>query len=318
MKTKILYKAICIICVAVFAATILAGCRNDTVPTSSGVVTTTASTTARPGPTYRLIECDPTNLNYDLSAYKVFDGDIGRALLTETDDEMLKEFAEKVSDEVMMTDDISCEVMYQGFSFAIIKIGKFWEWQGRTGVEEQGYYPDNSIFFSYCEQPARGDITAGESVMFDVYKDLSEHFIIVTQCRDYKIISELFERVDVEEPVKLIIEVNGHRMTATLEDNSSADALKDLLADGPVTIEMQDYSNFEKVGDLPEELPRNDEQIDTDFGDLILYLGTRFVIYYDKNSWEFTRLGHIDDITQEELISILGDGDVTVVLSLET
>ena len=318
MKTKEIFKVICVICLLVLSATILAGCTNDTVPASSGVVTTTAATTTRRIPTYRLIECDPTNQSYDLSAYKVFDGDIGRALLTETDDEMLKEFAEKVSDEVLMTDDISCEIMYQDFSFAIVKIGKFWEWQERTGVEEQGYYPDNSIFFSYCEQPARGDITASESVMFDVYKDLSDHFIIVTQCRDYKIISELFERVNVEEPVKLIIEVNGHRMTATLEDNSSADALKDLLADGPVTIEMQDFSNFEKVGDLPEELPRNDEQIDTDFGDLILYLGTRFVIYYDKNSWEFTRLGHIDNISQEELISILGDGDVTAVLSLGT
>ena len=196
MKTKAIYKLICIICVIVFAASILAGCTSDTVPTSSGVVTTTAATTSRRIPTYRLIECDPTNQSYDLSAYKVFDGDIGRALLTDTDDAMLKEFAEKISDEVLMTDDISCEVMYQGFSFAIVKIGKFWEWQGITGVGEQGYYPDNSIFFSYCEQPARGDITASESVMFDVYKDLTDRFIIVTQCRDYKIIYELFERAN--------------------------------------------------------------------------------------------------------------------------
>ena len=115
---------------------------------------------------------------------------------------------------------------------------------------------------------------------------------------------------------KLIIEVNGRRLVATLADNSSADALKELLAEGPVTVDMHDFSNFEKVGELPQELPRNDEQIDTDYGDLILYLGKRFVIYYDQNSWDFTRLGHIDDITQDELKSILGDGDVTAVLSM--
>jgi hypothetical protein len=41
------------------------------------------------------------------------------------------------------------------------------------------------------------------------------------------------------------------------------------------------------------------------------------VIYYDKNSWNFTKLGHIDNITQEELKAILGEGDVTVTLSLK-
>ena len=91
----------------------------------------------------------------------------------------------------------------------------------------------------------------------------------------------------------------------------------ELLGQGDVTIDMSDFSNFEKVGELPTSLPRNDEQLDTDYGDLILYLGQRFVIYYDKNSWNFTKLGHIDNITQDELKSILGEGDVTVTLSLK-
>ena len=81
-------------------------------------------------------------------------------------------------------------------------------------------------------------------------------------------------------------------------------------------MEMEDYSNFEKVGDLPQSLPTNDEQIDTDAGDLILYQGNRFVIYYDKNSWDFTRLGHVEGISKSELQELLGDGDVTVTLRL--
>ena len=122
---------------------------------------------------------------------------------------------------------------------------------------------------------------------------------------------------DTRSETKLLISVGEHQLTATLADNSSAQALVELLGQGDVTIDMSDFSNFEKVGELPTSLPRNDEQLDTDYGDLILYLGQRFVIYYDKNSWNFTKLGHIDNITQDELKSILGEGDVTVTLSLK-
>ena len=114
---------------------------------------------------------------------------------------------------------------------------------------------------------------------------------------------------------KLKISVNGKELTATLEDNSSARALADLLKQGDITIEMSDYGNFEKVGDLPQSLPRNDETITTVPGDIILYQGNKITIYYDENTWDFTKLGSIDNITKEELKAILGGGDVTVSLS---
>ncbi len=115
---------------------------------------------------------------------------------------------------------------------------------------------------------------------------------------------------------KLILTIGSRMLTATLVDNTSAEALKDLLSDGPITINMNDYGNFEKVGELPQSLPRNDEDITTVPGDLILYLGRNFVIYYDTNHWDFTRLGKIDNISQKELKEILGTGKVEVSLSL--
>lgn len=116
---------------------------------------------------------------------------------------------------------------------------------------------------------------------------------------------------------KLIINVNGQTdLIATLYDNSSSRALVELLKKGPVTIDMHDFSNFEKVGELPVTLPRNDTYTETDSGDLILYLGKRFVIYYDKNSWSFTPLGKVEGISKPELKKILGDGNVTAVLTL--
>lgn len=114
--------------------------------------------------------------------------------------------------------------------------------------------------------------------------------------------------------MKITITVNGKTLTAALYDNSSARALVELLKKEAVTIEMHDYGNFEKVGDLPVSLPRNDAQTNTDAGDLILYQGKSFVMYYDKNSWNFTPLGKIKGITKAELKALLGKGNVTAVL----
>lgn len=111
------------------------------------------------------------------------------------------------------------------------------------------------------------------------------------------------------------ITIGSTILTAELANNSSARALKEMLSDGPVTIDMKDYSNFEKVGDLGKSLPTNNTQVTTEAGDLILYQGHLFVIYYAPNSWNFTRLGKIQNVTASQLKRILGSGDVTVTLS---
>lgn len=115
--------------------------------------------------------------------------------------------------------------------------------------------------------------------------------------------------------IKLTVN-GGKTFTATLVDNSSTQALIELLEKGPVTIDMEDYANMEKVGPIGRTLPRNDKPTTTDPGDLILYQGRYFVIYYDNNSWDLTRLGKIDGATQAELKSALGKGNVTVTISL--
>lgn len=90
------------------------------------------------------------------------------------------------------------------------------------------------------------------------------------------------------------------------------------LAQGSVDIRMDDYGNMEKVGSLGFSLPRNDRQTTTAPGDLILYQGNSFVIYYDTNSWNFTRLGKVDGVSsRNEMLDLLGGkGEVTITLSL--
>lgn len=111
--------------------------------------------------------------------------------------------------------------------------------------------------------------------------------------------------------------VNGRTFTATLVKNSSTDALKERLAQGDVHVRMDDYGNMEKVGSLGFSLPRNDRQITTGPGDLILYQGSSLVIYYDTNSWSLTRLGHVDGVsTREEMLMLLGgEGEMTLTLT---
>lgn len=121
---------------------------------------------------------------------------------------------------------------------------------------------------------------------------------------------------EVEKMNIVHIKVNSHVLEAILVDNSSSRALMELLSKGPITIHMHDYGNFEKVGPLGTTLPRNDEYITTEPGDIILYQGDMFVIYYAPNTWYFTRLGKIRNVSSRELKEILGEGDVTIMIYL--
>lgn len=112
------------------------------------------------------------------------------------------------------------------------------------------------------------------------------------------------------------IKVNNSILNVKLEDNSSAQAFVEKLKEGEIVIQASDYGNFEKVGDLGFSLPTNDTKITTEPGDLILYQGNQITLYYDTNTWNFTKLGKVQNISQEELKNILGDGDVTLTFSL--
>lgn len=116
-----------------------------------------------------------------------------------------------------------------------------------------------------------------------------------------------------EEPM-LKITVGDQELLATFADNSSAEEFRELLSQGPVTISMEDYGGFEKVGPLGTTLTRNDTRITTQPGDVILYQGNQITIYYGTNTWNFTRLAKINDST--DLQAKLGTGTVQVTFSL--
>lgn len=115
---------------------------------------------------------------------------------------------------------------------------------------------------------------------------------------------------------KMYIAVGERSMIATLADNEATRRLVALLGDGPISVEMDEYGGFEKVGALPQSLPTSNSQITTVPGDIMLYQGRNMVIFYGSNSWSYTRLGKIDGATAAGLREFLGSGSVTVTLSL--
>ena len=119
-----------------------------------------------------------------------------------------------------------------------------------------------------------------------------------------------------KEAIQMYLQIGDRVLTVEMVENTSVQALLALLADGPVTLEMEDYAGMEKGASLPKALPQNNEPMDTEPGDVILYQGRTFVIYYSTNAWSLTPLGKVQEVTEEELRALLGDGDVLVTLSL--
>jgi len=101
----------------------------------------------------------------------------------------------------------------------------------------------------------------------------------------------------------------------TLEDNSATKALLEKLKEWNVIINAREYWWFEKVWELGFDLPREDKQIITEAWDLVLYNWNQISLFYDSNSWSYTKLWKLM-IDDESLKEILWDWDVTLTFSL--
>ena len=120
-----------------------------------------------------------------------------------------------------------------------------------------------------------------------------------------------------ETEAEMVLRINDQVVQVEWEDNESVEALKELASNGTITIEMSMYGGFEQVGPVGTDLPRNDEQTTTSPGDIVLYSGDQIVVFYGSNSWAYTRLGKIQNMSEEDLRSLLGSSDVTLTIYCE-
>ena len=116
-----------------------------------------------------------------------------------------------------------------------------------------------------------------------------------------------------EDGKKMVLKIADSDVPVTWEDNPSVEALREIL---PLTIRMSMYGGFEQVGNIGQSITRDDTQITTTPGDIVLYSGNQIVIFYGSNSWAYTRLGHVD-LSPQELTALLGQGDVTVEITAD-
>jgi len=118
---------------------------------------------------------------------------------------------------------------------------------------------------------------------------------------------------------KMYITIGGETKTATLVGNVATQALVTRLQQAPVTVTLNSSGGFEIWGALGFSLTTSNEQVNAQPGDIVLYNGSNICMFYGTNSWSYTRLGHIDGLSESELRTFLkaGESNISVTLALE-
>jgi hypothetical protein len=149
------------------------------------------------------------------------------------------------------------------------------------------------------EPTAKPDITINETI--ETSSNASESTSAPTETT-----------IVTEETASMVLMIGDTEVPVTWEDNASVEELKTLAGNG-LMISLSMYGGFEQVGSIGQSIARNDEQITTSSGDIVLYSGDQIVIFYGSNSWAYTKLGKID-LSEGEMTSLLSNGDVTITL----
>ena len=130
-------------------------------------------------------------------------------------------------------------------------------------------------------------------------------------------VSLFSNQIFAKEVNNMKVKIGKNVLIVELFNNPTTTELKKKSSKGSIKLNMKDYNNIEKYGKFDESLPTNDEQITANAGDVMLYNGVSFAIYYNKSNLPFTRIGKITNVNEEELRKILGKGDIEVLLYLD-
>ena len=128
------------------------------------------------------------------------------------------------------------------------------------------------------------------------------------------------EEPPVEKPAQmptLMLSIDGTPVTVLWEDNETVSEVLTAAQNGAIEVSASRYGGFEQVGSLPQSFSRNDVQTTTQPGDIVLYSGNQLVIFFGSNSWSYTRLGHVNGMSSEELSDLLNKDVVMIELSAE-
>ena len=109
---------------------------------------------------------------------------------------------------------------------------------------------------------------------------------------------------------------NDTEIPVIWEDNQTVQELMEEAGKGDIAVQMSMYSDNEQVGSLEKSYTKNDEQITTYSGDIVLYSGDKIVVFYGSNSWAYTRLGKMN-IPEGGVTELLSNGNITLKIAIE-
>ena len=118
------------------------------------------------------------------------------------------------------------------------------------------------------------------------------------------------EAVPQETP--LVLSVNGNELDVRWENNETVKELLSYTQEKSIVVNTTKYGGFEQVGSLPQGFTRSDVQLTTEPGDIVLYSGNQLVLFFGSNSWSYTKLGHIEGLSQDELSELLGGSSAVI------
>ena len=120
---------------------------------------------------------------------------------------------------------------------------------------------------------------------------------------------------NIKKEVTMNLYIDNNKLDVSWEVNPSVSALKE-LSKNTLTINMHEYGGFEQTGNIGQSIVKNDKDINTVAGDIVLYQGNQISVFYNSSSWSYTKLGHIN-LSNDELNNLLNKESVVFLLKGE-
>lgn len=182
-----------VVITAIVSALLLTGCPARPGPAkpvpSNATNATTIKKTQKIYPMSNVGE--PSNTEYDISPYTVTDNELKYKLPdAETNEDELKAYAKEKLEKIDFQGKYNIRGTFQDYQFDIVISHDFTGFRADNGMSFIfTRYDSAAVGYNYPEEEY------GPSVVLSVYKDPSDKFLIVTDCADYKVISEFFRGV---------------------------------------------------------------------------------------------------------------------------
>ena len=176
------------------------------------------------------------------------------------------------------------------------------------------------LLLSLCVLVLSGLVGCREKRRVSFENDISEE--IIDNSTESQISTGELEKTEItdksaieDEKEYMKLYFNDIEVPVIWENNQTVQELMEEAGKGDVVVQMSMYSDNEQVGSLGKSYTKNDEQITTHSGDIVLYSGDKIVVFYGSNSWAYTRLGKIN-IPEGDVTELLSNGDITLKIAI--